>query len=77
MHAAMLDPFSALSLAAETIQFVDFSSKIVLGATELYQSTTGSLTENVELSTIVADFGEISSNLRVYDRESHLYSKDE
>jgi hypothetical protein len=73
----MLDPFSALSLAAAIIQFVDFSSKIVLGATELYRSTTGSLTKNVELSTIVADLGEISSNLRVYDRESHLYSKDE
>ena len=78
MLAAMLDPFSALSLAATIVQFVDFGSKIVSGAVELYRSTEGSLTNNVELSTIVTDLSAISSGLEVQDRElSHRFSKDE
>lgn len=76
----MLDPFSALSLAATIVQFVDFSSKIVSGAAELYRSAEGSLTNNVELSTIVTDLSAISSGLEVHDRElshEYEYSKDE
>lgn len=74
----MLDPLSALSLAAAIVQFVDYTTKIVLGAAEIHASATGSLTKNVELSSITIDLSDISGKLVIDDRnQSNTYSKDE
>lgn len=74
----MLDPLSALSLAAAIAQFVDYSTKIVLGAAEIHASATGSLTKNVELSSITMDLSDISGRLVIDDpNQSNTYSKDE
>lgn len=74
----MLDPFSALSLAATIVQFVDFSSKLISDTAELYRSSKGSLARNIELSTIVTDLGAISSGLEVRGRSiAHACSNDE
>jgi hypothetical protein len=46
----MLDPMSALSIAASAVQFVDFSIKIVSKSKEIYKSTSGGLEENLQLT---------------------------
>ncbi|KFX91101.1 hypothetical protein V490_06073 [Pseudogymnoascus sp. VKM F-3557] len=75
---AMLDPLSALSLAAAIVQFVDYGTKIVLSAAEIHASATGSLTKNVELSSISIDLSDISGKLVLDDRtQRDKYSKDE
>jgi hypothetical protein len=74
----MLDPLSALSLAAAIVQFVDYGTKIVLSAAEIHASATGSLTKNVELSSITIDLSDISSKLVLDNRtQRDKYSKDE
>ena len=49
-----VDPFTALSVAAAVIQFVDFSVSIVSKGRHLYKSPTGSLAEHDE-AWITAD----------------------
>jgi hypothetical protein len=50
-----MDPFTALSLAAAIVQFLDFSTKIVKGAREVYFSTTGSTEENASVELVVTE----------------------
>lgn len=45
----MLDPLTAISLASAIVQFVDFGSKVIDGASEIYRSVDGALKENVDL----------------------------
>ncbi|PVH80336.1 hypothetical protein DL98DRAFT_654744 [Cadophora sp. DSE1049] len=49
-----MDPLTAFSVAGTVIQFVDFSSKLLLGAHGLYKSTSGVLTANQELELVTA-----------------------
>lgn len=48
----MLEPLSALSLAAAIIQFVDFSSKILVTGYETYRSANGTTQEQVDLQQL-------------------------
>ncbi|KFY07882.1 hypothetical protein V492_06737 [Pseudogymnoascus sp. VKM F-4246] len=74
----MLDPLSSLSLAAAIAQFVDYGTKIVVGAAEIHASATGSLTKNVELSSITNDLSDICGKLVIDDQnQSSTYSRDE
>ncbi|KAF7944436.1 hypothetical protein EAE96_010830 [Botrytis aclada] len=68
----MLDPLSALSLAATIVQFVVFGSKVISTATELHHSPEGALVNNVELSTIINDL-----SARGTDQGKHSHNKDE
>jgi hypothetical protein len=47
-----LDPFTALALAGNIVQFVDFSSKLFNATREISGSVSGSTSDNVELSHI-------------------------
>ncbi|KAJ8068445.1 hypothetical protein OCU04_004001 [Sclerotinia nivalis] len=75
----MLDPFSAVSLAAAIIQLVDFSSKVISSAAELHRSSSGALANNLELSTIVSDLSALSNNLeaRILHQGKHSCNTDE
>lgn len=44
-----MDPLSALSVAAAVVQFVDYGTRLVSKTRELYKSTQGALTTNIEL----------------------------
>ena len=59
----VLDPFSALGLANNVVQFVDFGSKLFSGAAELYRSVDGALAVNAELEIIFEDLSNMSSEL--------------
>ncbi|KAH8790555.1 hypothetical protein F5882DRAFT_353638 [Hyaloscypha sp. PMI_1271] len=60
-----LDPITALSLASNVIQFVDFGSKLLSKTRELHKSTTGALSENIELETITSDLKVLNSRLQL------------
>lgn len=45
----MLDPLSAVSLAAAILQFVDFGSKIIVSGYEIYRSADGTTEENTDI----------------------------
>ena len=62
-----MDPFSALGVAANICQFVDYGYKVVSGAFELYHSIDGTLPANKILETIAEDFANLCTEL---DQES-------
>ncbi|PMD33834.1 hypothetical protein L207DRAFT_535085 [Hyaloscypha variabilis F] len=60
----MLDPLTALSVAGNIVQFVDFSIKLVARGTELYNSADGASIGNAELEVIANDLQELNSRLQ-------------
>ena len=60
----MLDPLTALSVAGNIVQFVDFSIKLVAKGTELYNSADGASIGNAELEVIANDLQELNSRLQ-------------
>ena len=58
-----MDPFSALSLAANVIQFVDFGSKVFSRARELHESLDGAVSINNNFECITKDLEEICAAL--------------
>jgi len=59
----VLDPLSAIGLAGNIVQFVDFSFKLVTETRSIYHSTSGVTTENVLLSAIADDIQKLSDGL--------------
>jgi hypothetical protein len=62
--AMVLDPMSALSLAANIVQFVDFTSKIVSKGRRIYLSKCGALPKNLELEVVTNDLSRLAESLR-------------
>ncbi|KAN0092090.1 hypothetical protein V8E51_017937 [Hyaloscypha variabilis] len=60
----MLDPLTALSVAGNIVQFVDFSIKLVAKGTELYNSADGASIGHAELEVIANDLQELNSRLQ-------------
>jgi len=75
----VLDPISALSLAAAVVQFVDFSSKLVSKGYHLYHSVGGALPQNLELEAVASELSQLATRLRYHDRSGDLtkLSKEE
>lgn len=65
-----MDPFSALSLAATVVQFVDFSTKVISKGNALWKSYDGSLSENSELECVTLRFQNLTKNLRAQARQT-------
>ena len=59
----VLDPFSALSLAGNIVQFVDFSCKLISESQEVYRSAAGASVENVEVEIIAENLSQLSDKL--------------
>ncbi|PMD45669.1 hypothetical protein L207DRAFT_452788 [Hyaloscypha variabilis F] len=60
----VLDPMSAVSLAGNIIQFIDFSCKIVSKGRRIYLSRDGALPKNLELEIITNDLSRLAKSLR-------------
>ena len=69
----MVDPFSALSVAGNIVQFVDFSCRLVQKASEISHSANGACAENVELEEIGTYLKEFSSDLVSSTVRSGIY----
>ncbi|KAH6683967.1 hypothetical protein B0J14DRAFT_458323, partial [Halenospora varia] len=58
-----MDPLTALGLAGNVVQFVDFGSKLLSSSVQLYKSTTGTLKVNDELELVAAEIKALTSKL--------------
>lgn len=72
-----MDPFSALGLAANVVQFIDFGTKLISESHEIYKSTTGTSTGMVELETIYTDLNNFAKGLQTPDHSSNRTPEDE
>lgn len=59
----MLDPVSALSLAGNIFQVIDFAGKIVSESRQIYKSSVGASVGNAELRTVTQDLHTLSASL--------------
>jgi hypothetical protein len=59
-----MDAITALSVASNVIQFVDFGSKLLSNSRKLYKSAQGVLTENVDVETITSDLPTLTQGLK-------------
>ena len=60
----VLDPLSALGVAGNIVQFVDFSCKIVSKTFEIYDSADGSTVENQELEAVTKNLLYLSKKIK-------------
>jgi hypothetical protein len=76
-----MDGLTALSLAGNIIQFVDFGTKLLSRAEELYRSSQGSLGVNDEIELVTADLKDVITKLRVSflkkDEDEDLCEQDQ
>lgn len=59
----VLDPFSALGVAGNVVQFVQFSSSIISETREIHQSAAGVSVKNFELKVVAENLSELSDKL--------------
>jgi hypothetical protein len=57
----MLDPLTALSLAGNIIQFVDFATKLFIKGREIYNPAEGLSVCDQELEMITKDLRDVSA----------------
>ena len=72
-----MDPFTALGLAANICQFVDYGYKLVSGAFEIYNSLDGTLSANRILETITKDLTNLCAELEQASLDSNNDSTSE
>jgi hypothetical protein len=56
----MLDPLTALGLASNIVQLIQFTSDLVAKGRDIYQSTDGTLVEHLELEAITKSLEDLS-----------------
>jgi|SRR5271156_2327005 len=59
----VLDPLTALSVAGNVVQFVDFGIKLISKGKEIYKSTDGILADHAEQAAISSKLAELSKRL--------------
>ena len=80
----VLDPLAALSVGASVVQFVDFSSKLISKATELYKGSRNALIEVQELHDVSRRLIRLDENLfgtrralRAHNKQKNLPPAEE
>jgi hypothetical protein len=61
----MMDPITALGIAGNIVQFIDFGLKAVSKAREIHSSSTGALLEHVDLKLLTEDIIVVTEKLLV------------
>lgn len=59
-----LDPFTALSLAGNVVQFLGFAGSIISTGHELYFSPNGTLAEHADFGVVTNDLINLNNRLR-------------
>ncbi|KAL5331546.1 hypothetical protein ACEPPN_001080 [Leptodophora sp. 'Broadleaf-Isolate-01'] len=70
-----MDPLTAISLASSIVQFIDYSTKLIHGAKEIYGSVTGATEENYRLENVTAEMQTLS--LKLLPRQDAQQTEDE
>ena len=63
-----MDPWTAVSVAANIIQFIDFSYKLVTGASDIFQSANGCLTQHEEVDIIAQSITRLHENIVILSK---------
>jgi hypothetical protein len=58
----MMDPVTAVGFAANILNFIDYSHKVVTGTVEVFKS--GSTSKNIHISEIISDLKDAAEQLR-------------
>lgn len=69
-----MDPISALSLASNVVQFLDFGIKLVSKTHEIYNSAEGAEVRNIELDAIAQNFVSLSQRVKNRSRKVCAYA---
>ncbi|KAN0120282.1 hypothetical protein V8E51_002490 [Hyaloscypha variabilis] len=67
----MLDPFTALGVAGNIVQFVDFTVKLISKSREIYESAEGASVEHLDLEAIANNLSRLTERLQK-DLQQHL-----
>ena|ERR1700735_2284377 len=59
-----MDPLTAISLASNVVQFVDFAGKIISKSYEFHKSTTGALREHDDVELVAVDLKRRTERLK-------------
>ncbi|KAH9204764.1 hypothetical protein DL95DRAFT_494636 [Leptodontidium sp. 2 PMI_412] len=70
-----MDPLTAISLASSIVQFIDYSTKLIHGAKEIYCSVTGATEENYRLENVTAEMQTLS--MKLLPRQDAQQTEDE
>lgn len=77
-----MDPFSALDLASNIAQFLDFGGRLITGSIALYKSMDGVFSANGELQNITDDLNSLcraltdpQKRIDIFDNESATASE--
>ncbi|KAH8664510.1 hypothetical protein BX600DRAFT_464573 [Xylariales sp. PMI_506] len=68
---------AATGLASAIITFIDFSTEIVKGASEIRRNKLGTSSENIQISSIIGDLEDLCTNLSVSDNKKCSISRHE
>jgi hypothetical protein len=60
-----MDPLAAIGLANNIVAFVEFASKIITGAHEVYSSATGTTSNNADMALVIGDVRAMTRRLHV------------
>ncbi len=60
----VLDPLTALGLAANVVQFLGFAGSMVMNSAQLYRSANGTLSEDADLTIVTSDLVELNTRLK-------------
>lgn len=72
-----MEPLSALGLACNIIQFIDFTRKLIHDGVEIYTSKLGSTNGNLELESLYGQLSDLSSQLLDVGENGPDYSASE
>jgi hypothetical protein len=62
----MLDPITALGVAGNVVQFIDFGLKATSKTREIHRSVDGALEENVDLEVVTGDLAAVAQKLATH-----------
>lgn len=72
-----MDPFSALTIATSTAQFLEFGFNIVSGTFERYKSATGATASHSELEIVIGRLQDLQVTLQDSINTTYLHSSPE
>ena len=71
----MLDPLTAIGLASNIVQFVDFGAKILSTSRELHQSESGATVKNLEIEAMTLHLTGLVGQLSKHSLDSTSFQR--
>lgn len=68
----MMDPLTAIGLAGNVVQFVDFCGKLVSKSVEIYRSREGVLREIIDIETATKDLAQLNDQNSIVTADEAL-----